>query len=380
MDVWTFDNHPGAGWSVDPLPACDSPRTLVLAFGGARGTFAAALVDELRAAYPSSCLLGCSTAGEIHGRHLLDDTVTVAVARFAGTRLSQATVPIGGAEGSRAAGRTLGRRLAADDLHAVLVLSDGIGVNGSELVRGIEAALPPGVSISGGLAGDGDRFERTWVADGDGVRTGVVSAVGFHGDVVAVGCGSAGGWDIFGPERMITRSTGSVLLELDRRPALGLYEEYLGDRAVDLPAAALRFPLCVRPPGGDTVVRTILGVDRERDALTFAGDVPEGSVAQLMRCNTERLIDGAADAGALAGHGTGHGDVLAVAVSCVGRRLVLGERAEEEIEATHDRLPDGVHQVGFYSYGEIAPLSSDGASALHNQTMTVTTIAERLPA
>lgn len=380
MDVTTFEHRAGAGWSVHPLPPMDSARTLVLAFGPADAAFAEPRMAELAAAYPSARLLGCSTAGEIHGRQLRDETITVAVTRFAHTRLSQATVHLLRPEGSRAAGRALAGRLSAPDLRAVLVLSDGLSVNGSELVLGMEQVLPSGVMVSGGLAGDGDRFVSTWVADRDGVRAGVVSAVGFHGDAVVVGSGSAGGWDIFGPERMITRAEGNILLELDRRPALELYEEYLGDRAVDLPAAALRFPLCVRPPGGETVVRTILGIDRDRNSLTFAGDVPEGSVAQLMRCNTDRLIDGAADAGAHAARPAVDGDVLSIAVSCVGRRLVLGERVEEEIEATHDGLPTGTHQVGFYSYGEIAPLPSGPVSALHNQTMTVTTISERAAA
>jgi hypothetical protein len=59
----------------------------------------------------------------------------------------------------------------------------------------------------------------------------------------------------------------------------------------------------------------------------------------------------------------------------VGRRLVLGSRTEEEIEATLEVLPKGTQQIGFYSYGEISPYTA-GTCDLHNQTMTLTTLSE----
>jgi hypothetical protein len=188
--------------------------------------------------------------------------------------------------------------------------------------------------------------------------------------------GSRGGWDIFGPERVITRASGNVLYELDHRPALALYKQYLGDRAAGLPATALLFPLSVRAsPREEPRVRTILGVNEEENSLIFAGDVPQGSLAQLMRANFDRLIDGAGSAARLASVGTAaNGQELAIAVSCVGRRLVLGERAEEEVEAAAHVL-SAAKLVGFYSYGEISPFAS-GRCELHNQTMTLTRVWE----
>ena len=214
-------------------------------------------------------------------------------------------------------------------------------------------------------------------------RSNIVGAVGLYGDHVTIGHGSKGGWDNFGPERRVTRSHGNVLIELDGRPALELYKKYLGDLASGLPATGLLFPLALRADTNDqkSLVRTILAVDEERQSMTFAGDIPEGSLARLMRANFDRLIDGASEAGSLAGvpH-VGHTEqTLAIAISCVGRRLVLGERAEEEIEATLDVMPVGTRQIGFYSYGEISPYTN-GSCDLHNQTMTLTTIRESLAA
>lgn len=231
--------------------------------------------------------------------------------------------------------------------------------------------------MTGGLAGDGPRFGRTWVLDRDGPRPGVVSAVGLVGTALRVGHGSRGGWDPFGPERTVTRSAGNVLYELDGRPALDLYEEYLGERAVGLPATGLLFPLALRQSAGPELVRTILAVDRGARSLTFAGDVPTGARARLMRASFERLVSGAADAAELATDPV-PAPRLVLAVSCVGRRLVLGEWAEEEVEATRSGFPAGAVQVGFYSYGELSP-AAGGACELHNQTMTVTSYSEDPP-
>jgi hypothetical protein len=378
MQLTTFTYGPYPAWSVDCLPDLDGPHTLVLVFGAPEFAGNPEPLCELRRAYPHAQVVGCSTAGEILGTTVSDETLSVAVARFDGTELATAVAPVPSDDASYAAGQSLAGSLTRPDLRGVLVLSDGLRVNGSELVRGLRAALPASVVITGGLAGDGDRFGATWVLHGDHVESGRVVAVGFYGDRVRLGHGSKGGWDIFGPERRVTRSSGNRLYELDGQPALELYKTYLGERAAALPASALLFPLAVRADEAPDrqLVRTVLAVDEATQSMTFAGDIPEGSFAQLMRANFDRLIDGAGEAAAMVPLGAVNGGpTLSVAISCVGRRLVLGERTEEELEATLEVLPAGTQQVGFYSYGEISPLAT-GTCELHNQTMTLTTIAE----
>jgi len=379
MKTETFNYSDARGWS-GPFPALDSEQTLVLVFGASRYIENPAPVRELLAAFPRSHVVGCSTSGEISGGQVADDSLVVAVTRFERTRVRSTWATVQSAEESFRTGEALARALAGDELKAVLVLSDGLHVNGSELVRGLNASLPDAVVATGGLAGDGHRFKRTWVVGRDGVESHRVCAVGLYGVHVRVGHGSRGGWDRFGLERVITRSKGNVLFELDGKPALALYKEYLGDRAAGLPGTALLFPLAVRADSNveKVLVRTILAVDEAAQSMTFAGDVPQGHLAQLMHANLERLIDGAAQAALHTRDAPddAEGDVLAVAISCVGRRLILGERTEEELEAALEGLPKGTHQVGFYSYGEISPFAS-GSCDLHNQTMTLTTIAER---
>jgi hypothetical protein len=354
------------------MPAPDGRDTLVMAFADpAIADHPDQPLQQLAETWKGKAILGCSTAGQISADSLTDDSIVVVIAQFDQTQLPTAAVEVDVAGGARRCGRQIGAALSNPKLRGVLVLSDGLAVNGTALATGISEALP-GVPISGGLAGDGDRFGTTWVL-ADGVpRSGWVTAVGFVGDHVELEFGSAGGWDIFGPERLVTRSYHSTLYELDDRPALSLYREYLGDQADGLPASALRFPLSLSDLDGRTTVRTVLATDEETQSLRFAGDVAQGSLAQLMCASSERLVDGAHRAAVMASTGR---EQLAIAVSCIGRRLVLGQRTEEEIEAVIEGLNPGAVLAGFYSYGELSP--TVGTCDLHNQTMTITTIAER---
>jgi hypothetical protein len=378
MQLSTFSYRLEHGWSVETFPALDSPQSLVLLFGAPEFASNPRPIETVARAYPHAQIIGCSTAGEIFDGAVYDKSLSVAVLRMERTTMRTAFVELPAASDSFRAGKALAQALLQPDLVSLFVLSVGTDVNGSELVRGLNAVLPDRVVVTGGLAGDGDRFEQTWVLRDASPSGGCVSGTGFYGDRVRVGHGSRGGWDIFGPERLVTRSTANVLYELDGKPALELYKQYLGTRAAGLPATALLFPLAVRANRSqkEHVVRTILGVDDQSQSMTFAGDIPQGSLARLMKANLDRLIDGAVDATALAkGQAEMSEPILSIAISCVGRRLVLTGRTEEELEATLSGQPSAAHQIGFYSYGEIAPYS-EGKCDLHNQTMTLTMIAE----
>ncbi len=378
MELHTLGYDRKKLWSVKSRPRIDSRRTLVLVFGSSNLLDSADPLSELIEDYPESIIIGCSTAGEILGTRISDESVSAAIVRFAHTDIRMASAPAHSAEGSFTAGQEIARQLKDARLKGILVLSDGLNVNGSELVRGLNSQVPSPVVVTGGLAGDGDRFRRTWVLQDRRPQSGFVTAVGFYGDSIRIGHGSKGGWDRFGPERRVTKSKRNVLFELDGRPALQLYKEYLGERADGLPATGLLFPLALRANQADSksLVRTILAVDEGEQSLTFAGDIPEGAFAQLMKANFDRLVQGASEAASSTTlPAEGDSSTLAIAISCVGRRLVLGERTEEETEATLDVLPKGTQQVGFYSYGEISPYTA-GTCDLHNQTMTLTTLSE----
>ena len=345
---------------------------LVLVFDDGRSVDAAAY-QALRARFPDAVIAGCSTAGSIRGAAVVDAPVMAAV-RFAHTSVRLARASIDGPARSREVGRALGRDLAGPGLVHVLVLCDGLVVNGSELVAGLLAALPDGVTVTGGLAAD-PAFGRTTVVASGPAAPGVAAAVGFYGDRLRVGHGCLGGWDPFGPERVITAADGNVLRALDHESALALYRRYLGEHAAGLPATGLSFPLSVRAPGSSvSVVRTILAVDDAAESLTFAGDMPVGHLARLMKCNLDRLVDGAFGAARAGLAGLGGPAELALLVSCVGRRLVLRSRTVEELESVREVIGEAP-MLGFYSLGELSPTGASRCE-LHNQTMTITAFRE----
>jgi len=355
-----------------PLPEADQRDTLVLVVAdpAVRHHPDHPLGDVLQR-FDSKAVVGCSSIGQVDNARVRDNSIVVTVARFDRTTLVTAAVDIASAGGARRAGRELGTAMVDSKLRGVLVLSDGLNVDGAALAAGIAERLP-GVPISGGLAGDGQQSGETWVLADGAARCGWVTAVGFVGDHISFGFGSAGGWDIFGPQRVVTRSHASVLYELDNRPALSMYRTYLGDRVNDMATTAQHFPLLVRDIDGIATVRSVVSIDERTQSIRFAGEIPQGSMAQLMRARTDRLINGAHDAAQQAATGS---EQLALAVSSAGRRLVLGERAGEELEAAIEAFAVGTPLAGFYSSGELSP--NNGLCSLHNQTMTFTTISER---
>jgi hypothetical protein len=352
---------------------------LVLLFGSRGVLKEQHHLDEIKQAYPRAHLLGCSTAGEIYATQVCDDSLVATAIQFEATPIQGVRVKLSDGSRSFAAGERLAKGLDKAGLVHVFVLSDGLHVNGSELVEGLAAHLPSHVAITGGLSGDGARFQETLVFWDSAPEPEVIAAIGLYGERLRVGYGSLGGWDSFGPERLITRASGNVLYELDGKSALSLYKTYLGEQATGLPATGLLFPLSVRTEEGRTpVVRTILAVSEDEQSMTFAGDLPEGAYARFMKANFDRLVDGATAAAQTSYEAVGSSSPdLAVLISCVGRKLVLKQRIEEEVEGVREVLGERTALTGFYSYGEISPFTPGAKCELHNQTMTITTFSEK---
>lgn len=352
---------------------------LVLVFASTSQFKAPEQINSLQSLFPSAGFMGCSTSGEISGTSVQDDSIVATAVEFEQGSISFTSVPVDAPDKSYDCGKSIIDQLPKEGLKHVFVLSDGLNVNGSELVRGLRMNLPLGVAVTGGLAGDGADFKETFILDQTGKpQSHMVTAIGFYGENLHFGYGSFGGWDTFGIDRQVTKSKNNVLFEIDGQPALSLYKSFLGESANGLPASGLLFPLSMRTKADELpVVRTILSVNEEEQSITFAGDLPEGSFVRLMKANTDRLIQGAVKAAetTMVSDKTVSPD-LAILISCVGRKLVLKQMVEEEIEGASEIL--GANFItGFYSYGEISPFSENAACELHNQTMTITTVSER---
>jgi hypothetical protein len=306
---------------------------------------------------------------------LLDDTLIATVVEFAHTRVEARRFAIDQTDAA-ALGFNIANALDAPDLAGILLFSTA-GINAGKLLNGINEKLKGRVPVSGGIAGDDFRFERTLTGLNGQLAEQQIIAVAFYGAQLRIAHGSKGGWDTFGPVRTITKSKGNVLYEIDGKPVLDLYKQYLGDKASELPASALLFPFTIiEAQTSEPIVRGVQNVDESSSSIILYGDVEDGMKIQLMRANFDNLISGAGDSAKetfLAGL---QSPDLAILISCVARRLVLGQLTEEELSESKKVFGNGTTICGFYSYSEISPLAGDNACHLHNQTMTITTFSE----
>jgi hypothetical protein len=360
----------------DTVEQCRAMKPdLVIAFGAP-----AMMNDALPAAFSGmgGHVIGCSTAGEIYRGGVANDSVSLMAMKFDDTGVEVASAYLADIESSRAAGEEIAAKLKKPGLRSIFVLSPGLNVNGSDLVKGITSRLPRDVVVTGGLAGDNGAFRQTCTMLDGTVAPNQVVAFGLYGDRVSVGYGSEGGWRPYGPTRRVTKAQGSVLFELDDKPALALYKEYLGEKAAQLPASGLFYPFGIL--FGDDhkrieLIRTILDVDHDQQSLMLAGNMPMGARVCLMHADTDSLIEGAAKAADDTKPAQHKGDRALLMVSCIGRKLLMGADIEEEVETVAAAIGSNLAISGFYSYGEIAPLG-DGEAELHNETVTLTLISE----
>lgn len=372
---WDVDG----GWKTISTNNEIGKADLIIVFGGRQELTNSEPFEKLKSEFADSKIMLCSTSGEIMDTKVYDNTILATAINFEKTKIQAHQLNIADCLDSNDAGKKLGNMMEFIDLIHIMVFSDGSHVNGTDLVEGLTSVIPAQVAITGGLAGDGALFQKTLVGMNTKPAEGNIAAIGFYGKNLKVGYGSMGGWDPFGPVRLITKSNGNILYELDGKNALELYKTYLGEKAKELPGSALLFPLSIQVQGNENpVVRTILSIDEKLGSMTFAGDIPEGSEARLMKANFDRLVDGASDAAKKSTSLLNNQNAeLAILISCVGRKLVLGPHIEDEVESVREILGPNTIITGFYSYGELAPFTQwSKRCELHNQTMTITTFTE----
>lgn len=355
----------------------DNEAQLVLCFGAKKRFEEVSIFFSLQQKFSAAQLLICSSAGEIFQDVVLEDALVAVALQFDKTTIQGGTVNIKDFASSYDAATALVKKMPQEDLAYLLVFSDGSLVNGSQLVNGLNAAVDSSVKIAGALAGDGDQFESTLVGFNEAPAQGNIAAIGFYGKDIALKFGYHIAADSFGLEKIITRSTDNVLMELEGQNALELYKKYLGSESKNLPGSALLFPLSLIVPGTKKpVIRTILSIDEEAKTMTFSGDVPEGSKVRFMKTSSNNLITSASFAAQQVVQNVPATPCFALLISCVGRKLLLKSRIDEEVEVIKNVFGAAVVMAGFYSYGEICPAHDCNHCQLHNQSMTITTFCE----
>lgn len=365
------------GWVMTKSFNLKEKANFVIVFGAIDEIAKEVHFNEIKKNYPNANILMCSTAGEIIEDRVEEETIVVTAIYYEKTTLNFVEIKVDDFKDSYECGKEISKQLDFNNLKHVLVISDGIKVNGDELVNALNKNFPDDVLITGGLAADYGRFTETYVGLNNVPTSGTIVAVGHYGDDILISHGSKGGWDEFGPTRTVTKSKKNVLYELDGHNALDLYKKYLGEKATELPGSALLFPLCIYGENDETIVRTILSIDEEKGSMTFAGDIPKNATVRFMMANFDRLVDGAYEAAKETLIKINNSNPsLVLMISCVGRKIVLGQRIDEEVESVREIFGEEVIYAGFYSNGEISPVQDSVKCSLHNQTMTITTYSE----
>lgn len=353
-------------------------KPLVFVFGNRYLLEDPLIYKEVQEIFPDGEIIFGSTSGDITPHYVDDNSITITAIEFERTNFTIKTSNVINSNlDSFKTGSNLIEQFSKEGLKYVLVISEGSFINGTELTKGMSAITEGNVLITGGLCGDADRFEKTLASYNENPKQGEIIAIGFYGESIEVSSSIHGGWTPFGPERIVSKSKANVLFELDNQPALDLYKKYLGNKSNDLPGSALLYPLKVKTKDErQSIVRTILNISEEENTMTLAGDIPEGSIVQLMMTNVDHIASASEQAARQALELHSRKPDLAFLVSCIGRKLVLDQRVEEEIEEIIEVVGSETTISGFYSYGEIAPFYGENSCQLHNQTMTVTLISE----
>ncbi len=332
---------------------------------------------NLKLSFPNAQIVICSSSGQISNQCVIEKEIVATAIDFEKTTIRTCEFDIVGNNDINDLGEMINTKLGSPELKSILVLSEGTHINGTELINELIKQTNKKIPIFGGLAGDEYAFQKTIVGLNSDARVGKIVVIGFYGDHIRFGYGSEGGWGDFGPEREVTQSDKNILYKIGDWYALDLYKEYLGKYAKELPGSSLYFPLSMKEKGSSaSVVRTILSIDEEKKSMTFAGNIPQGSMVRLMKGNIDKLIEASSEAAMKIVQQPDSNIRLALLVSCVGRRIVLGDRVEEELEVVKEIFGPKTILSGFYSYGEIAPTIEQVACELHNQTMTITTLYE----
>jgi hypothetical protein len=359
---------------VEPLKT-----NLILCFGDKHFLANDEVYLQTKTQFTNAAIVLCSTAGQFTNASMSDDAGILVAIEFAATDIKTTSINIADFKNSFQAAQYLVNQLPHKQLKHILLFCDGSLINGSELVNGLNEAVNNEITISGGLAGDGASFESTLIGLNKVPTNGEIVAIGFYGNAITIDTGCQGGWVPFGLEKRITKSSNNILFELENENALDVYKKYLGEDVKGLPSTALLFPLSITlPNASQPIVRTILTIDEDKKTMTFAGDVPEGSKVRFMRSSLGELTSAAAQAASSSKKTIESNPDFALLISCVGRKLIMGNNAKDEVNAVINNFENKTKVAGFYSYGEIAPFDEGGNTHLHNQTMTITTFKETL--
>ncbi len=336
------------------------------------------LINGIGDAVATPNLIGCTGAAEISTAGF--NTKSVVLGGIASDRIEFEVVFTKNINrNSELAGKELAGLFSSKVQH-IQLFSDGVTGNGCALLRGMNSMLDDYIPITGGTSGDTGEFNKSWQFAGKQLLCDAAVAIGFTGDF-KVGTGVQSGWSPVGLPKKVTRSSGNVLYELNGEPALNVFKRFLGKHAEKLPAVGVEYPLGFYSRDGSTagkdqfMLRATMAVNHKEGSITFAGDVPEGTMAHLTCGDNNSILEATEKAIQTAVNQLDDTTpVMAFFYSCMARKTLLGLRTKEEFERVNLKLAGNIPILGFYSFGEYSRVKRGGPCLFHNESAVLSVI------
>ncbi|MDB5259428.1 MAG: hypothetical protein JWO73_636 [Candidatus Taylorbacteria bacterium] len=348
------------------------------------------MLKGVRSVSGQTLLVGSSTAGEIITDGPVKRNSVVVMALASETVKFYAAVGKPVSAGPRAAGKAAAeevKKLAGENLKTFMMLPDVLKGNGADIVRGVLDALGQHFPVVGGASGDDFQFKQTYQYLNDQVYSDSVVGLGLTGEF-KIGIGVKHGWIPVGAAMTATKSEGGVLHEVNGRPAISIYEDYFGEKEAailkteTLARLAITYPIGLKQEGSDELlIRDPISVDKN-GSITCAAEIPQGSEIRLMIGSVEEAVKVARQAAQTAISQLDGATPQAIIIfNCIARNKLFGDRSGEEITAIQEILGRDVPLIGFYTYGEQAPLGGEVRNiekcnpAFHNETVVIAALA-----
>ncbi len=329
------------------------------------------IVNGLVHAFPKGTpLVGCSSFTEIDKAGPLTNSVSLLGARTPSLQVKTAALA-SSQHTSFELGQILGHHFAPFEPTLLILLPDVLTVNATQVLRGIQSVLGETFPIIGGASSDSGAFKLCYLLCDGTLQTSGVVALALKGPLQIATAARSGYMPLSIPRTATLVEKGNILLEIDHRPALDVYREFLGPRADQMPGVSVEFPIGTIPPGMDeapALTRAVFRIDERRRALILGGDIPCGQHIRFLGASRKDVIAGAKTA-VLSAQQTLNDPDFALIFTCMSRKIALGPLYEEECRGALALLPAELPKLGFYTYGELSPVGA--ISEHHESTFTV---------
>ena len=324
-------------------------------------------------------VVGSSTAGEIFaneklGVHEVNRTIVAMLIEINPMAIAFKSVSLETEETYFNIGKNIGKWAKSKfENSALITITSGLDFDNDAYTQGIISERVE--YIFGASAGDDMQLKETFVFSKENFSTHGVVALALDRDKIDIVGARAFGWIGIGKERIVTKAKQNIVYEVDGKPAIDFYKDYLNISADEsIPNIGIEYPLEVTMKSGLVVYRAVLGLDEEKKALIFAGHVEEKSKVRISAPQGENIIQYVKDSIEYSlSKKSEFNPQIALVFPCCSRKQVLGDLAIKEIELAYKTAK--VPLIGFYAYGEIG--AYPGGYPFHNETFVTTLLGEK---